>query len=167
MENRSRKQSVQEDEESEDRVRSGRSAKRRDSRLDHFDQGPPKHRFKRGLKLHKNFRNFGQGEKISVEVMENLMNAACSKNEQRKDFLKHIIKEMHERGMLQEKEILKSFKMYDSDGSGSISREEIQKIVKLAGEDMNESEIEEMIRESDVDGDGEIDFKEFVDMILR
>ena len=119
------------------------------------------------LRLNKQFGNYGKGEKISVEVMEKLIDAVSRKNEPRRDFLKRIIKDMHERGMLTESEILKSFKMYDTDGSGSISREEIRLIVKLAGEDLSENEIEEMIRESDIDGDGEVDFTEFISMILR
>jgi Ca2+-binding EF-hand superfamily protein len=31
---------------------------------------------------------------------------------------------------------------------------------------MTESEIEELVREADIDGDGEIDYKEFVRLIL-
>lgn len=38
--------------------------------------------------------------------------------------------------------------------------------MSLVGEEMSGSEIEELIREADIDGDGSIDYEEFVKMIL-
>ena len=90
-----------------------------------------------------------------------------TKNETRKDILRKLIKDMKEKHMLTEQAIEISFKMYDTDNSGTISRDEIYKFVKMSGEQLTEAEIEEMIRESDIDGDGEIDFKEFVRVIIE
>jgi Ca2+-binding EF-hand superfamily protein len=39
-------------------------------------------------------------------------------------------------------------------------------VIELIGEDMSDSEIEELIREADLDGDGSIDYQEFVKMIM-
>ena len=124
-------------------------------------------KFANTVKLQKNFKNFGQGERISVEVMEDLL-SYLSRGSDRRVILQKIIKDMRDKGMLTEDAIICSFKMYDTDGSGTISRDEIRQIVKLSGEDddMKDSEIEEMIRESDIDGDGEIDLKEFTKVIL-
>ena len=90
-----------------------------------------------------------------------------TKNETRKDILRKLIKDMKEKQMLTEQAIEISFKMYDTDNSGTISRDEIYKFVKMSGEHLTEAEIEEMIRESDIDGDGEIDFKEFLRVIIE
>ena len=117
------------------------------------------------VSLHKNFGNFGQGEKISVEVMENLLDKMLGSGEDRNHSLQRLIKDLQKSGFLTEEQVLNTFKLYDTDGSGTISRSEIYNIVRLSGEDMTEAEIEEMIRESDLDGDGEIDFKEFAKVV--
>lgn len=74
--------------------------------------------------------------------------------------------EFKAKGLFTESELIKAFELYDEDGGGTITRDEIKKIIDLIGEDMTESEIEELVREADIDGDGEIDYKEFVRLIL-
>jgi calmodulin len=39
-------------------------------------------------------------------------------------------------------------------------------VLWLAGEKLSDQEVEEMIREADVDGDGAINYEEFVRMML-
>ena len=117
------------------------------------------------MSLRKNFANYGQGEKISVEVMENLLTKLIGAGEDRNRALQRVIKDLQKSGFLTEEQVLNTFKLYDTDGSGTISRSEIYNIVRLSGEEMTEAEIEEMIRESDLDGDGEIDFKEFAKVV--
>ena len=55
--------------------------------------------------------------------------------------------------------------MFDSDGSGKISQEELKLVMQNLGEKLTDEEITEMIREADEDGDGEVDFDEFVKMM--
>ena len=62
-------------------------------------------------------------------------------------------------------EYLEAFHRIDADGSGSLSPEELKSVMNELGEDMNEAELEEMIREADTDGDGEIDYDEFTGMM--
>lgn len=51
--------------------------------------------------------------------------------------------------------------MFDVDHSGSISSDELKKILGSKGTDIDESEWERIIEEVDVDGDGEISYDEF------
>ncbi|CAJ0560153.1 unnamed protein product, partial [Mesorhabditis spiculigera] len=51
--------------------------------------------------------------------------------------------------------------MFDTDGSGAIGSEELKKAMRELGVGMSDEHIENIIREVDSDGNGEIDFDEF------
>ena len=57
--------------------------------------------------------------------------------------------------------IAHSFKVFDRDGDGLITEEELQITMNNLGEPMNKEEVKAMIAEADLDGDGKINFKEF------
>ena len=59
----------------------------------------------------------------------------------------------------------KTFSVFDKDGSGSISIEELTEVMKTSGADLTNDEISEMMKEADSDGNGEVDFEEFVKMM--
>ena len=65
-----------------------------------------------------------------------------------------------------EEEILDAFKVFDTDGNGFISAAELKHIMFNLGENMTDEEIDEMIRQADIDGDGQINYEEFVKMIM-
>jgi calmodulin len=50
-----------------------------------------------------------------------------------------------------------------SDGDGSITTKEVSEIIRSLGMEADEGEIDEMIRTFDIDGNGEIDFNEFLE----
>lgn len=58
------------------------------------------------------------------------------------------------------------FRVFDEDGSGSISASEFRQVMSNLGEKLTDTEVDEMIRQADVDGDGEIDYDEFVKMMM-
>ena len=68
---------------------------------------------------------------------------------------------------LKEEYLRAAFDMFDRDGSGKIDKDEICKL--LHGEDLqklvSQDSIEKAIREVDQNGDGEIDFEEFKQMM--
>ncbi|XP_032300278.1 caltractin-like [Coturnix japonica] len=59
-------------------------------------------------------------------------------------------------------EMLKGFKVFDYDGTGKISLEKLKLVATEVQEDITDEELQEMIDEADVDGDGEVDPEEFV-----
>jgi calmodulin len=65
-----------------------------------------------------------------------------------------------------EEEIKEAFKVFDKDGNGFISAAELRHVMTNLGEKLSDSEVEEMIREADVDGDGQINYEEFVKMMM-
>ena len=62
-------------------------------------------------------------------------------------------------------EIKEAFKLFDKNGDGRISSEELKEVMVNLGEKMGDKEISEMIKEADLDGDGEINYEEFVRMM--
>ncbi|MBA0563275.1 hypothetical protein Goshw_029946 [Gossypium schwendimanii] len=68
------------------------------------------------------------------------------------------------------KEVLENlkdaFSVYDLDGNGSISAEELHKVLKSLGDDCSITECRKMISGVDNDGNGMIDFEEFKVMML-
>lgn len=65
----------------------------------------------------------------------------------------------------QKENLRKTFEIFDTDGSGKISSDELKIVMKKLGEELTDFQIQEMIKEADSDGDGEIDFEEFVRMV--
>jgi calmodulin len=56
-----------------------------------------------------------------------------------------------------EAEMKSAFKVFDLDGSGTISLEELRRVMKSFGEILTEDELDSMIKEVDKNGDGSID----------
>merc|ERR1712164_62009 len=65
-----------------------------------------------------------------------------------------------------EEELIEAFKVFDRDGNGFISAAELRHLMTNLGEKLTDEEVDEMIREADVDGDGQINYEEFVKMMM-
>ena len=61
----------------------------------------------------------------------------------------------------------KAFKYVDLDNSGTVNRQELDRALKLMGIELPPERIEYLWRKIDRDGDGEVDYKEFVDAFAR
>ncbi|EOO00672.1 putative calmodulin protein [Phaeoacremonium minimum UCRPA7] len=61
-----------------------------------------------------------------------------------------------------EEELKEAFKVFDRDNSGTISAAELRQVMLSIGENLTSEEIDEMVREADKDGNGSIDYHEFV-----
>ena len=56
--------------------------------------------------------------------------------------------------------------VFDRDGNGFISAAELRHVMTNLGEKLTDEEVDEMIREADVDGDGQINYEESALRIL-
>merc|ERR1711864_29851 len=60
-----------------------------------------------------------------------------------------------------EDEIREAFQVFDGDGNGFINRQELACVMNNLGESLSPSEIQAMIDEAGLDGDGQINYEEF------
>ena len=63
-------------------------------------------------------------------------------------------------------EIINMFQIFNKENNGLISNEELFHIIRTFGETLTYEEIQEIITEADVDGDGFINYEEFVRMMM-
>lgn len=80
------------------------------------------------------------------------------------DYTEFMIANIDKDRLLQEDLLNDAFKLFDIDGSGSISVEELKKVLG-ANSAIEEEEWEEILAEVDDDGNGEIEFNEFKAMM--
>ncbi|PBC29480.1 Calmodulin [Apis cerana cerana] len=59
-----------------------------------------------------------------------------------------------------EEEIREAFRVFDKDGNGFISAAELRHVMTNLGEKLTDEEVDEMIREADIDGDGQVNYEE-------
>ncbi|XP_042436443.1 calmodulin-like protein 11 [Zingiber officinale] len=65
-----------------------------------------------------------------------------------------------------EDELREAFKVFDKDQDGYISAMELMNVMVTLGEKLTEEEVDQMIREADLDGDGQVNYEEFVRMMM-
>ena len=61
-----------------------------------------------------------------------------------------------------EDEIRQAFKVFDRDGDGYITGDELGLVMANLGEKLTPGELKQMMEEADSNGDGKIDYPEFV-----
>jgi Ca2+-binding EF-hand superfamily protein len=66
-----------------------------------------------------------------------------------------------------EKELVRAFTAFDKDGNGLIDANEVRASLKKAGTDLTDEQVKEIIKELDVDGDGQLNYMEFRMMLLK
>ena len=60
-----------------------------------------------------------------------------------------------------EEDVVHAFRVFDRDGDGLISEDELKLTMNNLGEPLTDREVRSMIEEADLDGDGRINFHEF------
>ena len=64
-------------------------------------------------------------------------------------------------------EIREAFRIFDRDGNGFIDSKELKHIVTQMGQVLTNAEADEFMLEADLNGDGKLDFDEFMQMMLK
>ncbi|XP_057793554.1 calcium-dependent protein kinase 11-like [Salvia miltiorrhiza] len=116
------------------------------------------------------FEELKQGlKKVGSELMESeilsLMNAADIDNNGTIDYGEFLAATLHINKMEREENLLAAFSFFDKDGSGYITTDELQQACKDFG--LGDDQIDEIIKEIDIDNDGRIDYGEFATMMRK
>ena len=64
-------------------------------------------------------------------------------------------------------EFKEAFSLFDTDGDGTVTTEELGTVMRSLGQNPTEAELEDVINEVDADGNGTIDFPEFLSLMAR
>ncbi len=65
-----------------------------------------------------------------------------------------------------EDEFIEAFKVFDRDGNGLVSAAELRHVMTSMGEKMSDEEVDEIIKEAQLDGDGMLNYEGFVKMMM-
>jgi calcium-dependent protein kinase len=82
------------------------------------------------------------------------------------DFTEFCLATVNHKKLLTQERLTQVFKMFDTDGSGTISRDEIKSFFSMS-ESGDDGFAQELIEEVDKNGDGEISFSEFKEMMSQ
>jgi len=86
--------------------------------------------------------------------------ARAKKKKENEDLIKELTPD-------QIKEFKEAFKLFDRDGDGQITSAELGTVMRSLGQNPTEAELRDMVQEADEDGNGHIDFEEFLAMMAR
>merc|ERR1711892_24822 len=81
------------------------------------------------------------------------------------EFVWLMTREIHD-GEIEE-EIREAFRVFDREGHGFITVPDLTEVLQKLGEKLSTEECQELIDEADIDGDGNVNYEEFVTMLFK
>jgi len=106
------------------------------------------------------------GYSINEEQINKMFKAVDLDGSGYLDYSEFVVATMNEKNLFSEKKLKAAFKMFDKDNSGAISRDEVRESL-LKIQNFSNQELNEIIGQVDENGDGEISFEEFKDIMTR
>jgi calcium-dependent protein kinase len=82
------------------------------------------------------------------------------------EYSEFVVATLNEKNLLSNNKLQTAFKMFDKDGGGSISIEEIKQVLSF-GQNLDDDVVQQIISQVDANGDGEISYDEFSTMMLQ
>ena len=105
------------------------------------------------------------GEVEARREVERIMKEADIDNSGTIDYNEFVMAATNRQKLLNKEKLENTFKIFDKDGNGSISKEEIKSLLCARSED--KKLIDEIMNEVDSNGDGEISLNEFKEMMKK
>eukprot|EP01126_Amoeba_proteus_P018961 TRINITY_DN1967_c0_g1_i2.p1 TRINITY_DN1967_c0_g1~~TRINITY_DN1967_c0_g1_i2.p1 ORF type:complete len:138 (-),score=31.07 TRINITY_DN1967_c0_g1_i2:129-542(-) len=78
-----------------------------------------------------------------------------------------FVKLMGNEATTDDSELKSYFEMLDVDGSGFINESELLEGLKQMGQDLTKEQLDELLKDLDKDGDGKINYREFVKLLSQ
>ncbi|KAF1805048.1 hypothetical protein V8B55DRAFT_1494868 [Mucor lusitanicus] len=102
------------------------------------------------------------GIKVTDAEINSQISAADAKGHGKVDFDDFLAVMTKQHDTNAEEGVLKVFEMLDTDHDGQLTGEDLKRGVSLFGNSVTEADVEEMMASADVDGDGLINYEEFL-----
>jgi len=81
-----------------------------------------------------------------------------------REFCSLMVKREREKETVED--LKQAFRVFDKDGNGYVSTSELKFVMNKLNVHFTEQELQEMILEADIDGDGQVNFNEFYSMMI-
>lgn len=103
---------------------------------------------------------------MAEDEVDRILKSADSDGSGEIDYSEWIVATTDKKRLLTDEKLMVAFKVFDKDGGGSISSTEIKDVLGV-GKNIDEKVWNEIIGEVDPNGDGEISFPEFKQMMTK
>jgi len=107
------------------------------------------------------------GKVISDEEVEKMFKQVDIDNSGFIDYSEFVVAAMNEKQLTTNDKLRAAFKMFDKDNSGVITPDEIKEVLCFGQNDLSNTAIDDILKQVDENGDGEISFEEFVAMMKK
>lgn len=65
-----------------------------------------------------------------------------------------------------ERELMEAFKVFDREGNGYITAQDLKHVMLKISDELSEEEVNLLLKQADVNGDGQIDYEEFITLVM-
>jgi len=105
----------------------------------------------------------GDGSESSSKKMEFMIKMSDTNGDRKVNYeeFANMMEDSDDEEDNSQKEMTQAFRMMDVNGDGFITKEELKEITECFGAE-EPGEIDEMISQADTDGDGKVNFEEFI-----
>jgi len=106
---------------------------------------------------------------LKANEIQQIMNSIDTDKSGKIDYTEFLAATMETNLYLKEEKLFMAFKMFDKDGNGKISAQELKEVLGNAElySEKDEKAWDDLIKEADLNGDGEIDYNEFLTMMNK
>ena len=101
----------------------------------------------------------------ATKEVEKIMNTVDLDGNGTIDYNEFVLATINKKKLLDKEKLEQTFKMFDKDGNGFISKEEIEEVLGTSVIDSNE--LQKLFKEVDKNGDGQISLVEFKEMMIK
>ena len=104
-------------------------------------------------------------EKEALEEVNKIFETLDVNQSETIDFGEFVMANIDLKKVVNENRLMQIFTLVDKDGSGTISKEELVQFFNIGNDPESQKFIQNMVDEADKNGDGEISFQEFLDVM--
>mmetsp|Transcript_40526 Transcript_40526/g.35961 ORF Transcript_40526/g.35961 Transcript_40526/m.35961 type:complete len:149 (+) Transcript_40526:87-533(+) len=102
---------------------------------------------------------------FNQKEIERIMESIDTDKSGRIDYTEFLAATMERNVYLKEEKLFMAFKMFDKDGNGFITPQELKEVLGSHLSDKDQKIFEDLIKDVDQNGDGLIDYDEFISMM--